>query len=134
MKVLILIFFINYSIFANEYMIISHNKIENLSMSDIRAIFLKKMKAKDDIRFVPINLSLKDSVRNAFEKKFLKMNSQRLKSYWAKQHYLGHRPPHSLKSQKAVIAFIKKVEGSISYVDRLSIKDDNVNILYKWSD
>ena len=61
------------------------------------------------------------------------MRYSRLKSYWTKQHYLGHRPPLTMKSQESILAFIKKVDGAVGYIDLKNI-DSDINIVYKWSD
>jgi len=61
------------------------------------------------------------------------MNRNRLKSYWIKQHYLGHRPPISMKSQKSIQKFISNVDGAIGYV-QIDKLQKNMKILYKWSD
>ncbi len=82
---------------------------------------------------VPLNLSAKNKIRTSFEKKVLKMNINRLKSYWIKQHYLGHRPPITMKSQKSVQKFITNVDGAIGYVEIKNLQN-GMNILYKWSD
>ena len=118
---------------ADEYAVISHQKIKHLSTSQIKAIFLKKITVIDSVKIVPINLSARDKLRLKFEKKILKMSFARLKTYWTKQHYLGHRPPISMKSQESVKAFVKKVDGAIGYINVNNL-DNNMNIVYEWSD
>lgn len=118
---------------SDEYVIISNKNMKELSPSQIKAIFLKKLTIINDNKVVPVNLGLRDEVRLKFEKKILKMNFSRLKTYWTKQHYLGHRPPVSMKSQKSVKAFVKKVDGSIGYIKAIDV-DNDLKIIYKWSD
>lgn len=118
---------------ANEYAVVSSKYMKKLSVSEVRAIFLKKLTILDDTKMIPINLALRDSLRLKFEQKILKMKFTRLKAYWTKQHYLGHRPPLSMKSQQSIKAFIKKVDGAIGYVDINNV-DNSMHILYKWSD
>ncbi len=118
---------------AQNYLLIAHKDVPKLSENQIKAIFLKKMKSKEGVHFIPVNLGVKDSTRRAFESKYMSMSLQRLKSYWAKQHYLGHRPPHSFKSQKAVIAFITKVAGSIGYIQESALKNSDIQIIFRWS-
>ncbi|MDQ7068493.1 MAG: hypothetical protein Q9M40_11240 [Sulfurimonas sp.] len=67
------------------------------------------------------------------KKKVLKMNFSRLKSYWTKQHYLGRRPPLTMKSQEAIKTFVKKVDGAIGYIDIQNL-DESVKVLYTWKD
>ena len=121
------------SSFSDEYVVVSNQNMKELSASQIKAIFLKKLTILNDIKVVPVNLGLGDEVRLKFEKKILKMNFSRLKTYWTKQHYLGHRPPVSMKSQKSIKAFVKKVDGSIGYIKAIDI-DNDLKIIYKWSD
>jgi ABC-type phosphate transport system substrate-binding protein len=118
---------------AAEYAVISNKNIKSLTKEKAKAIFLRKLVMLDDSKIIPVNLSPRDSVRNSFEKKVIGMSFNRLKSYWTKQHYLGHRPPLTMKSQQSILAFIKKVDGAIGYVD-LDNVDDDVKILYRWSD
>jgi hypothetical protein len=61
------------------------------------------------------------------------MSFSRLKTYWTKEHYLGHRPPISMKSQESIKAFINKVDGSLGYINIENV-DENMKIIYKWRD
>jgi len=133
MKVLLLIFMLSTTILANEYVIISNKSMNILSIAQIKAIFLKKITFIDDTKVVPISLGTRNHLRLKFEKKILKMSFMRLKSYWTKQHYLGRRPPISMKSQESIKAFVKKVDGAIGYIDSTSL-DDSVKEIYRWRD
>jgi len=132
-RVFFIILFIVSSSLSDEYVIIANKNMKELSLSQIKAIFLKKLIIINDRKIVPINLGLGDELRLKFEKKILKMNFSRLKTYWTKQHYLGHRPPVSMKSQKSIKAFVKKVDGSIGYMRAVYV-DNDLKIIYKWSD
>lgn len=130
---IILIFFLcTVSLDADEFAVVANKKMAQLSQSQIKAIFLKKLTLIDDINVVPVNLGATDSVRLAFEKDIINMSFTRLKSYWTKQHYLGHRPPITMKSAQSVKAFVQKVEGAIGYIN-IQDADENMNIIYKWS-
>ena len=120
-------------IFATEYAIITSTKMPKLSPSQIKALFLKKRSFVDGMKIVPVNLSVRSSTRRSFEAHILNMHMARLKSYWAKQHYLGVRPPITLKSQESVKRFVQKVKGSIAYIE-LTADTKNIIILYKWSE
>ncbi len=119
--------------FADEYAVISNNKMKDLSTIQIKAIFLKKITVIDNINIVPVNLGVKDPLRKKFEKKIIKMRFSRLKSYWTKHHYLGHRAPISMKSEASVKAFVQKVEGAIGYINANNI-DESVKVIYRWSE
>lgn len=119
--------------YASEYVIISNKNAKELSEAKIRAIFLKKLSYIGETKIIPLNLQARDPLRTKFEKEVLHMSFSRLKTYWTKLHYLGHRPPISLKSQKSIISFVKRVDGAIGYIDAKNI-DDSVKIIYRWSD
>jgi len=121
------------SALAQEYVIIANKSMKELSLGQIKAIFLKKLSYVDDTKVVPVNLSARDALRVKFEKKILRMSLSRIKTYWTKQHYLGHRPPISLKSQESIKAFVKKVDGSLGYIEAINV-DKDLKIIYKWSE
>jgi len=127
------VFFILFSlnIFAQEYAVVSNVLLHDITKSKLKAIFLKKLTHLNKIHLVPVNLSSNNDIREAFEKEILQMSKKRLKSYWSKQHYMGNRPPVTMKSQESVLAFTRNVLGAISYV-KIENVNENVNILYKW--
>lgn len=118
---------------ADEYAVISNKKMKDLSQSEIKAIFLKKITVIGDMDIVPVSLGASDPVREKFESEILNMSFARLKSHWAKQHYLGKRPPISMLSAESVKAFVKKVDGALGYIDAKNI-DNDVKVLYRWRD
>jgi len=121
--------------FNKKYLLDHLSKFKNLKDEDVQRTLLEfSVKTIiDDIKIIPINLGSRNSLRLKFEKKILRMNFVRLKSYWTKQHYLGHRPPISMKSQESIKAFVKKVDGAIGYIDKDAL-DSSLNIVYKWED
>lgn len=134
MKQIILLLTLLYSLQAKEYYVIAHSDVTELTSEQLRAVFLKKLQAQEGVHLIPINMPAKSEVRNIFERDILRMNFQRLKSYWAKQHYQGHRPPLSMKSEVAVMRFVQKVSGSIGYVQTPpEEKLSDVKVIYKWS-
>ena len=119
--------------FANEYVVVSNKNMKDISKTQIRAIFLKKLSILDNIKIVPVNLQARNSLRVNFENMVLNMSFGRLKSYWTAQHYLGHRPPLSMKSQESIKSFIKKVDGAIGYMDKKNL-DKDLKVLYEWKE
>ncbi|WP_299941097.1 hypothetical protein [Sulfurimonas sp.] len=132
-KISLVILFFSTLLFADNYVVISGSKMKDLSHSQIKAIFLKKITVIDNINIVPINLEARDSTREKFENKVLEMDFERLKSYWMNQHYLGKRPPISMQSSDSVKAFVKNVEGAVGYINASNL-DESVKVLYKWSE
>lgn len=131
MRSIVLLLSLTVHCFALEYAVVSSTKIDTLSKSQIRAIFLKKLTHLDGLHIIPVNLPYNDTLRDSFEKEFLEMGKSRLKSYWSKQHYLGSRPPIIMKSQESALMFVHNVEGSISYVPFNKV-DNSLNVLYRW--
>ena len=132
-NIILIILFFSSILLAEEYAVISNQNMKNLSTNQIKAIFLKKLTYVEDLKIIPINLEVRDSIRLNFQKHILHMNFSRLKKYWTKQHYLGHRPPVSMKSQESIKSFVKKVDGSIGYINIKNI-DESVKIIYRWKD
>lgn len=118
---------------ANEYAVIANHKMKELSISQIRAIFLKKITVIENINAVPVNLGARDPIREKFENKIIGMNFEILKTYWSNQHYLGKRPPVGMQSEDSVKAFVKNVDGAIGYINANNL-DNDVKVLYKWSE
>ncbi len=133
MKIILLLILFHSLSLASEYVVIANKDMKRLSKIEIKAIFLKKITIIDDKKVVPINLGIRDSLRKKFEKKILRKSFRRLKTYWTKQHYLGHRPPISMHSQQSIKSFVKKVEGAIGYIELKNL-DDSVKEIYRWRD
>ncbi len=133
MRVFVIVVILSYvCVFAKEYLVVTAtDTFEPLSKYQIKAIYLKKMHLLHDIKLLPLNLSSNDPVRRAFEEDVLGMHFNQLKRYWTKQHYLGHRPPKTLKSQESVIRFLKQVKGSIGYIEASKMQK-GLKILYRW--
>ena len=133
LQIVILLSLLFCNAIADKYVVVSNNTMKKLSKTQIKAIFLKKIKIIDDTKLVALNLSPKDDLRVKFEKQILNMSFGSLKSYWTSQHYLCHRPPLSMKSQKSIIAFIKKVDGAISYIEEKNLSN-GLKVHYMWED
>ena len=128
-----LLLFVVLSSSASEYAVVSNVLLEKLSPTQIRAIFLKKLTHFNGKHLVPVNLPSTSPVRASFEKELLKMSKRRIKSYWIKQHYLGNRPPNTMKSQEGALKFTQNVQGALTYV-KIENLSSKVNILYRWKE
>ena len=119
--------------FSDEYAVVANKRMKDLSVNQIRAIFLKKLLIIGTDKAVPINLEPRNPLRLKFEKEILHISFSRLKVYWTKEHYLGHRPPINMKSQKGIKAFVKKINGAIGYIN-INNLDKELKVIYKWKD
>ena len=133
MKLTVLLFILTFHCYAKEYAVVTSSDINTLSKAEIRAVFLKKLTRLNNTKLVPVNLPYNNPLRNLFEKEVLNMGKARLKSYWNKQHYLGNRPPLTMKSEKGSVSFVKNVEGAFTYTELKNV-DNSLKVLYKWSD
>ena len=118
---------------ADDYVVISNKKMQNLSIEQIKEIYLKQLNSINNLEIVPLNLGTRNSLRKKFQERVLHMDFIQLKSYWKKQHSIEKRPPLNMKSAASVKAFVKKVNGAIGYINAEDA-DDSVKILYRWND
>jgi len=133
MRKALLLLFLSLSLPAQEYAVVCNKILGEMSLMQIRAVFLKKLTHAKGLHLVPVNLPSDNVVRKSFEEHVLKMQKRGLKSYWVKQHYLGNRPPLVMKSQGSSLVFVKKVQGAVAYATLQDI-DASVKILYRWRD
>jgi len=133
MKILILLLYSLTLLLSNDFLAIVASKTfpqDTLNAHQIRQIFLKHTHYIHNIKLLPINFQANDPIRKTFEQKILKMGSRQLREYWTKAHYQGKRPPLVQHSQESIIAFIRKVDGSIAYLPSANIPHD-LKVLYK---
>lgn len=135
MKIVLIILLTSLFLYAQEYVVISNKNmhLQKISKLQLKMIFLKKITILDDIKIVPLNLNINSEIRKSFEKNILNLSRQKLKSYWTREHYLGHRAPLNMKSTKSILSFIKKVDGAIGYIPFNDLQD-SMHIIYKWKD
>ena len=118
---------------AGQFVVIANkaNTFENsLSKQELRRIYLKKKRYNGAYKLVALNLSASDPLRKNFEETVLGMSDRQLAAYWAKQHYLGQRPPLTMMSAESVVAFVREVEGAIGYVPEEAV-DTSVKVIYE---
>ena len=134
---LFFIAFISNAIFADELIIIINNKtsITNLTISELSDIYLLRMSNwNEGGRIVPVNRESESEERDKFSNKVLKQSQSDLNNYWNKMHFKGVIPPLIQESDGAVLAFIKKVPGSIGYINansNLNLKEVKILLRIK---
>jgi len=133
MKKLLYIILIPLLCYGEEYVVVmkKNSPLTTLSQAKVKMIFLKRQKMSQDLLLVPINLPPSSSIRKSFEKQVLGMSRNRLKSFWTKEHYLGHRPPLTMKSFQSSLSFVEKIDGAIAYIPSQEV-NSKLKILYKW--
>lgn len=134
MRILFLFWIFGSMVYGLEYILVvnKNTDIDSLNILQVRSIFLKKQTMMNELELVPINLPAFHEARRSFETNVLDMSQSRLKSYWVKQHYQGHRPPLTMKSFQGLKAFIKNVDGAIGYIPADAM-DSSLKQVYRWS-
>lgn len=105
---------------AEAIAIVAHKDlaISNLSMGELRAIFLGKLRQNGTgKRLVPLNLKSAHPFRVSFDTKVLEMSSSDVARYWVDQRIRGDiREPKALSSPKLVATIVNKLAGAIGYL------------------
>ncbi|NPA51818.1 MAG: hypothetical protein GXO22_02880 [Aquificae bacterium] len=103
---------------SQELLIIANKSlpVDYVSKRDIKLIYLKKKLFIKYVRVIPVNLHPFNPLRDIFNKYVLGMDEEQLALYWNEMYLRGIDPPIVLKSQKAVVRFVSKVEGAIGYI------------------
>ncbi|WP_457641019.1 hypothetical protein [Persephonella sp.] len=116
---------------ALEIAVVTGNgsKIDNVSKSDLKKIYLKVKRFFKGEKVIPVNLPPNSKVRKIFQEKILEMDNEQLNVYWNEMYFHGIEPPIVLYSEKAVIKFVKKVKGAIGYINMKNV-DKDLKIIY----
>ncbi|MFH0710744.1 MAG: hypothetical protein V2A75_11105 [Pseudomonadota bacterium] len=133
MKNLLIISLLCGSLSASEYSVIISKKISVIETSSqqIRDLYLMKRHTIGNQKIIPLNLLGQDASRIAFENEILKMDRDRLNTYWIKQHFQGITPPVTQPSHESIKAFVQNVEGAIGYIPSYMV-DSNVKVIYEF--
>jgi len=132
-KKIIFILILQFSLYASEYALVvnQHTAIEKLSLKQIKDIFMMKKHFVNDIKVIPVNITASLKLRTIFEKEVLRVNRNKLNSYWVKKHFQGIRPPVVQSSLNSMKLFIKNVDGSMGYLP-LSAIDSDLKVIYEF--
>ena len=107
---------------ADLVIIVNETNLTSLNKRQIANIYLDKTNEfPNGATAVPI-AQPEDTLANiAFQKRFLKMNKNQLKRYWAKRSFSGRaKQPKALKNDAEVTKFVNNNSSAIGYVDRAS--------------
>lgn len=116
-----------------EYSIIISKKVSlsDVTSQQIRDVFLMKRHAIGNQKIIPLNLLGQNASRIAFENDILKMDRDRLNTYWVKQHFQGITPPITQPSNESIKTFVQNVEGAIGYIPSSHV-DASVKVIYEF--
>jgi len=104
---------------AEGMLIIVNPSVEAAALSprEISAIYLLKTMAwADGSRIIPVNREATSPLREEFNGAILHQTNEALAAYWNEMHFKGRLPPVIQESDRAMLAFIRKVPGAIGYI------------------
>jgi len=120
------------NIYADTVVIVgSDSGLNEISAKEAKSIFLgKSKKLPDGKAATPVEQPTESTNREAFNKKILKKNEQKLKAYWSKKVFSGKgKPPKQLNDDAAVKIFVNKTDGAIGYIDSKNIDSSVKTVL-----
>ena len=94
------------------------NPVSNLSLSELRELFLKvRARWSDGKPVLPINHSPRSELRKRFDRMVLRMSPEEAASFWIRQRVrgLGH-PPRSFRSTRLILRLVSKQREAVAYL------------------
>jgi ABC-type phosphate transport system substrate-binding protein len=102
----------------------------SLSLNQIAAIYLLRVTTwPDGTPIVPVNREAGSEIRTEFTSAVLRQDDASLATYWNQMHFMGKLPPLVQESEQAMLAFIRKVPGSIGYISATDRFPTGVEVL-----
>jgi ABC-type phosphate transport system substrate-binding protein len=120
------------AVHAEELFIIANPAVEppeRFGLQEVEAIYLLRQTVwPDGTHIVPVNREATSDIRAEFTVRVLNQDNTSLARYWNEMHFQGKLPPVVQESERAMLAFIRKVPGAIGYVGG-SIPPADVRVL-----
>lgn len=104
---------------ADEIFVVTGHQVEvnELTLKRLENIFLKKtLVNQQGTRWIPLNLSPDNPIRQAFSQTVFKQRPEDMESYWNGQYFQGITPPYVVASEAAMLRFIASTLGAIGYI------------------
>ncbi|NNM51314.1 MAG: phosphate ABC transporter substrate-binding protein [Pseudomonadales bacterium] len=103
---------------ADVYIIVNPDNHNVLSVSDVRNIFLGKVRSfPDGSTAIPVELKDGSTVREDFDQKILKKDDSQVRAYWAQMVFTGRAtPPRMVDSEAELRELVAKNPNLIGYV------------------
>ena len=116
--------------FADFAVIVHPDNTENFSASDIKEIYLGKIKSFDDGEKIDVvNLKPSHNVKEIFDKKILKKSPRQVKAYWAKIVFTGRgMPPSEVESPEKAKELVASNPKAIAYIPLADIDTSVKNV------
>jgi len=125
--------FMTLTIYSRDLLVIGNQDFpeNNLTIQEIRAIFLDKKRFIQEEKILVMNYAFQDPLRQCFEKNILEKRERTLERYWRRAYYFGKRPPKIVSSVEMLFSYLQRVHPSIGYCDSNVIENRKVRILYR---
>ncbi len=105
---------------ASDFVLIVNesNRVSDLRTEDVSRIFLKKTRHwGNGVEIRPADRTEKSAVRRSFTKRVHGRSVSAIKMHWNKKIFTGRGvPPRELRSDAAVVEFVRKNPGAVGYV------------------
>jgi ABC-type phosphate transport system substrate-binding protein len=127
-KIIFLFCVVSYSFAIGDIVVIANKSIDikDISMKDIKNIYLKNKKDIQGIKLTPID---NKNIKNSFDKKVLNKTQLQVNSYWAKMIFSGKsQPPVLLENDSLVVQRVLNNKNIIGYIKKDNI-DSNIQTL-----
>jgi ABC-type phosphate transport system substrate-binding protein len=112
--------------------LVAHPQVKGnqIPRASVAAIFLRQApRWSDGSPVVPVDQSVKSTVRNIFSNRILNQPLMDVQIYWQRKMSAGLMPPPVKTSDEEVIAFVASTPGAIGYVSAASTVPDSVKVL-----
>ena len=125
-SLLLSLFILAPAVSAEVVVITNPSNSAALSESDVKRIFLGKMKSfPGGGTILPVNQSASSDVRKTFDKEALGKSSSQMKAYWSKLVFSGKgNPPKELANDAEVIKLVAENPAVIGYIDAANKTSD----------
>jgi ABC-type phosphate transport system substrate-binding protein len=127
-KIIFLFCVVSYSFAIGDIVVIANKSIDikDISMKDIKNIYLKNKKDIQGIKLTPID---NKNIKHSFDKKVLNKTQLQVNSYWAKMIFSGkNQPPVLLENDSLVVQRVLNNKNIIGYIKKDNI-DSNIQTL-----
>jgi len=114
---------------ATPYRVIVHPQVKGgrIARGALSSIFLKQApKWNDGSAILPVDQSVRSSVRRSFSGDVLMQGIPEVQIYWQRRMSQGVTPPPVRATDEEVVAFVASTPGSIGYVSPAALLPDSV--------
>lgn len=107
----------------------AQSKMQDISRSLLKRIFLGEVAEYEGVRFVPLNYSVDTPLRQAFDEVLLGFTGDAVGRYWVDRRIRGQGlPPRTVPSSSVVRVAVAKLRGAMGYI-RAAELDTSVRAL-----